>query len=89
MRLVDDEFLGPFATLVECLGDLEVVVDPVTGDGMRVERAVLDLPIELDVGVDDDGVVVLATAPPTQHVETTIMPVFHQVRIEIGVDGSH
>jgi 2,3-bisphosphoglycerate-dependent phosphoglycerate mutase len=46
----------------------------------------LDLPIELDVGVTDEGTVALAGAPPTQHVETTYMPVFHRISLSIRAD---
>jgi hypothetical protein len=46
-----------------------------------VEKLELELPFELDVLVDGGGDVRLAGAPPTQYTETTIMPVFHKIKL--------
>jgi hypothetical protein len=41
------------------------------------------MPIELKVTVTQDGSVKLKGSPPTQLVKTTIMPVFHQMRLRV------
>ena len=83
-----DEFLHPCARLFEDIADLDAhLVDHDLGVAMEMERADVSTPIELDVAVEDDGRVTLITAPPTQHVETTYMPVLHRVRMVVTADA--
>jgi hypothetical protein len=44
----------------------------------------VDLPVELELGGGDGTPVTLGAAPPTQHVVTTVMPVFHRLRLGIA-----
>jgi hypothetical protein len=68
--------LPPLAELVAALADLEGDVE--TGlDEIRVGLAV-----ELVVGGGEDSRVRGST--PTQWTETTVMPVFHRLRLRIG-----
>ena len=84
---LDDEYLHPFARMFESFCDVETSVGGAEeGIALRLDEARLDLPIELDVGVTDEGTVALAGAPPTQHVETTYMPVFHRISLSIRAD---
>jgi hypothetical protein len=76
--------VGPVATLIECMADLDAdLTDAATGLRMLVQRVEIDTPLELDVAVGDDDAVELVGGPPTQTIETTWMPVFHQVRVTI------
>ena len=43
----------------------------------------VDLPVELDVWSEQEAVTGIGAAPPTQIVETTIMPVFHRLSVEV------
>lgn len=83
----DDDILMPFADLVQELvaynGYLE---DPASGHAMTIERVKLNMPVEIRVTVDDDGTIRLKGSPPTQLTETTIMPVFHQLQMEVMRD---
>jgi hypothetical protein len=45
----------------------------------------LALPFELDL-LEEGGMWQLDASPPTQKIETTIMPVWHRVRIRVRVD---
>lgn len=45
----------------------------------------IEMPIEVDVLAGDEGVII-GSAPPTQTVETSFMPVFHQVKLIITKD---
>ena len=79
-----DEFLHPFDDLFAGLADLDGALhDDVLGVAMHVERVLVDLPVELDVSVAEDGRVTMLSAPPTQHVETTWMPVLHRIRMTL------
>lgn len=69
-----------------------VDVDRVGDDLMEfhVEELTFDLPVELDPWYEGDVVSSLGASPPTQIVATTVMPVFHRLRVtlaEEGIDG--
>ena len=51
-----------------------------------VSEIKVDLPIELNV-LQEQGVWQLDAAPPTQKIETTVMPVWHRVRLRVSVDN--
>ena len=73
--------LVEFAPFIQNLSDL-------AGDGppemsARLERVILNTPIELEVEVNEDGSVHLNSGPPTQQIETTFMPVFHSLRLVV------
>jgi hypothetical protein len=50
--------------------------------GMYVETLDVDLPFELEL-VDDGAGLTLGAAPPTQRTETTVLPVWHRLRVTI------
>lgn len=52
---------------------------------MRVERLSVDLPFELDLNTNG-AKPALHASPPMQYTETTIMPVFHRIRVTIECD---
>ena len=80
----EDDPLPPFNQLVSHLADYnQQWVDPDTGQTLTVEQLQVEMPIELRVTVADDGSVSLQGAPPTQRTETTILPVFHQMKLRI------
>ena len=85
---IEFEWLQPFEAVFAGVADLDAgLIAPDFGLGMRMERAAIDTPIELDVLVDEDGAVSIVGAPPTQHVETTYMPVFHHIDLVVTADG--
>jgi hypothetical protein len=85
---IEFDWLQPFEAVFTGIADFDAgLLDPELGLGMRLERAAIDTPIELDVLVDDDGRVSIVAAPPTQHVETTYMPVFHHIDLVVTADG--
>jgi hypothetical protein len=52
---------------------------------MQLEKVKLSVPIQLDLQVQDDGAIALGGSPPLYYVETTILPVFHQLTVNIEV----
>lgn len=50
---------------------------------LYAERISLDMPVQLDIKVTDTGIVKIGSSPPLYYVETSIMPVFHQIRINM------
>lgn len=86
--MIVDEYLHPVARMFEGVSDLDArLTDERLGMAMLVEEMRLDLPIELGVVTHESGRVELASAPPTQHVQTTYMPVFHRLRLTVTPDG--
>jgi len=80
----DRTLYRPIAQLVEELTNYDKqIVDPKTGYAMTLEQVTVDMPIELKVAVNPDGTVKLTGSPPTQLVQTTIMPVFHHMRLRV------
>ena len=76
-----DSPLAELADLVAACADLSA--DP-TGD-LSVTEVVVELPVELGVRADADGLVELVAAPPRQAMETTVMPVLHRIRLRVEV----
>lgn len=76
-------------TLGEFFGELAgaACAEPARSpDGVLFVREIaLDLPFELDL-LEESGAWQLDASPPTQKIETTIMPVWHRVRIRVRVD---
>lgn len=82
-----DSLLQPFSELVHDLVDYGMYLeDENSGLSMTVENVNLDMPVEIGITVDDDGKVQLKGSPPSQRTKTTILPVFHQMKIKVVRD---
>lgn len=80
---IDEAFLE-ISDFVQELADMEGQVgSEAIGVSMEIEKATMELPVELDIQVDDQGKVYLGAIPPMYYVETTIMPVFHQIKLKV------
>jgi hypothetical protein len=87
--LEDNNILAPLSETVEQLADLtDPLEDPVSGQTFQIEQVTVNLPIELNISVNDEGNVTLRSSAPTQTTETTIFPVFHRLNLQIiATDG--
>jgi hypothetical protein len=86
-KIPDRSLLMPFAQLVDELTSYEKQIgDPQIGCVMHLEQVTVDMPIELKVVVNHDGTVNVKGSPPTQLVKTTVMPVFHHMRLRVVRD---
>ncbi len=84
----EEDVLEPFAQLIETLTDYEKeIVDPNTGQAMTIEQLQVDMPIELRVSVAEDDTVTLKGSAPTQRVATTVLPVFHRLKLRVVKEG--
>ena len=83
----DNEILIPFAEMVQQLVDYgEPVEDPLSERTMAIEQVKVEMPVEINVLVNDDGQTSLKSNAPTQSTETTIMPVFHRLKLTVELD---
>jgi hypothetical protein len=81
---VIDEAMSTMSDFISQMTELDGhLVDDEMGAAMRVEKAEMSMPVQLDFHINDDGSVVLGAAPPLYYVHTTISPVFHQLKVEI------
>jgi hypothetical protein len=78
--MIDPAFL-PFSTALAKLLDLPgALVDREAGVRSHVDKCTIELPIELDVTRDEDGVLQLGSVPPLYYVDTTYQPAYHRIR---------
>lgn len=86
-EIIYDNLQQPFSELVHDLVDYGMYLeDENTGLAMTVENVNLNMPVEIGITVDDNGKVTLSGSPPTQRTKTTILPVFHQMKIKVVRD---
>lgn len=57
-------------------------------DGGHVSALTIAMPIELDTLVIGDRILSLGAAPPTQRIATSVLPVFHGLRITLMADAT-
>lgn len=67
-----------------CSGELESGEN--IGGDIVVEQIRCELPFEMAEGMTETGELWLAGAPPTQSLETTVMPVWHRLQFRIERD---
>jgi hypothetical protein len=83
-----DALNGPtLGRLVQALGE---AIDDADGAGpdLVVTSATLELPCELRLRTTPGGLL-LGAAPPTQIVQTSVMPVLHRLRLTLRLDDGH
>jgi hypothetical protein len=86
IALIDEAMLGMgefVSQMTDVEGDLS---DEETQTALRVESVSMSMPIQLDLLVEEDGGVILGASPPIYYTETTFMPVFHQLTINLMVE---
>jgi hypothetical protein len=90
---MDDDALPPLAGMLLGLAVLdeegEVMSELESPGAATIERIIIAFPAELDVWTAEGEVTALGASPPTQYTETTIMPVFHHLRLTLGVHDEH
>ena len=80
-----DEKLEPLSFMMEAFSAItEAAPEEDFWDVMKVGQMKFDFPVEVDVHVDDEGGITLGSAPPTQYIETSFMPVMQNVQITIA-----
>ena len=83
-----DEAMVSLGSLVGLLSELPSATfrDDAFGVEQRPTTLTVEMPTELHISTDADGRVILGGAPPLYPVATTLMPVFHQLRLTIQFD---
>ncbi len=80
-----DEAFGPFSLILELMTSIgERTADDEFDNPVVVTEMTVNMPIEMEVHIDDQGGMTIGSAPPTQKIETTFMPVFQNARLTIA-----
>lgn len=53
---------------------------------MQIEKIRTETACQLHIDVDDNGEVKIGTIPPLYYVETSFMPVFHNIKINFEIE---
>ena len=99
---IDEDLFDPAAALfrswTDALNEANVIglgnVDPYAEPdavaraqpGYLVDEATFDLPVELQLVDHGDGRIGLHASSPTQKTETTVLPVWHRMRLTLAVE---
>ncbi|MBI3777074.1 MAG: hypothetical protein HY273_16270 [Gammaproteobacteria bacterium] len=85
-EIFEAERLPALADLLSELASAASVDPEVSGnDILLVSEIKVELPIEMNL-MQEQNVWQLDAAPPTQMIDTTVMPVWHQLRLRVSVD---
>jgi hypothetical protein len=82
--LLDSDLLPPLAELLGGFADLDGDEEP-AADAATVERVTVSLPFELEMW-RQGAALDLRASPPTQKIETTILPVWHRLTVTIALE---
>lgn len=74
--------LDPLPPLGAFVGELMDVIDPADPAGLA--RITVDMPIECDLLTGGEAVLAFGASPPTQRIETSLLPVFHRLRVTLA-----
>jgi len=74
------EFVGELAGAASV--DADVALEQ---EAVFVSEIKIDLPFELNL-LEESGAWQLDAAPPTQKIETTVMPVWHRLRVTVAAN---
>ena len=78
--------LDPLPPLGNFLANL-LALEPEDGN-IRMTAITVSMPVEFDILAGGGQVLALGASPPTQAIETSVLPVFHQLRVTLVADGS-
>ena len=82
-QVIDRAFLS-VSQFMASLGDFEGQIQNEV-NSLSIEAIKIEMPFELDLKTDSNDHLVLGSSPPTQKIETSFMPVFHKIKMNIEV----
>lgn len=84
---VIDEAMMEMGEFISQMSEVEgYLLDEKWQTATRLENVEMEIPIQLDLHVNDDGLLTIGSSPPLFYVNTTVMPVFHQLKVTISVN---
>lgn len=81
-----DEAMLEMGEFITQMIDMEgLIIDMEEKVYMQLENVSLEIPIQLEIQKMNESKVKIGGSPPLYYVETTFLPVFHQLKINIGI----
>lgn len=82
--IIDSAFI-PMSKYINALKDIEQVSyrDEQAGFRLDLDKMTVEMPIEMDIKVDENGEVHLGSTSPIYYANTSLQPVYHKIRITI------
>lgn len=82
--LTDDLYLPFFQHIREMMPVEDcIVIDEEKGILTYPEKVEISTPLEMEIVANDDGEIQVGSAPPMYYANTSLLPVFHHLRITI------
>lgn len=78
--------LDPLPPLGRFIADLMALEPDAAEQGAMIERLTVEMPIEIDLLAGGDAVLACGASPPTQRIETSILPIFHRLRVTLAAE---
>ena len=82
-----DEAFVPLDRIIAGMLAFPEFVDDDAGVRTYVHHCEIESPVELDIHVDERGVVQIGSAPPLYYVDTSFRPSFHRVSFKADLEG--
>ena len=86
MNYLENEDFIPLSEFIDEMGSVDYFIQEQFADtavSMSVEKLQAESPCQLLIEVDERNKIRIGAIPPMYYVETTIMPVFHNIRLTI------
>lgn len=86
--IIDPAFM-PIFKHINALKDIEQssFSDELAGFRLYMDEMILEMPVEMDIKVDEKGGVHFGSAPPIYYANTSLQPVYHKMKIIIKKEG--
>jgi len=83
---MDEAFLQ-FSQMIQRLLSIRgEFVDIDAGVRSYIQRAEIDMPVELDVSRDETGALSLGSVPPLYYADTSFRPSYHRLRLIVSAE---
>ena len=87
---IDETIDESMMSLSEMVGDLVEPFEPEQDEQQTISMSLLsvhlDMPVQLQVAVSEEGKVILGITPPLYKIPTSFEPVFHQIRFTCEIE---
>lgn len=86
MNYLENEDFIPLSEFIDEMGSIDYFIEEQfagTNVSMSVEKLKAESACQLLIEIDEENEIRIGAIPPMYYVETTIMPVFHKIRLTI------
>ena len=82
--ILDPAFIPMFRHIIGLVDIQETsFTDEQAGFRLELDELTTEMPVEMDIKVDENGKVCLGSTPPVYYANTSVQPVYHNMRITV------